>query len=176
MTESPISFKDRILKKKNAVRILLLGDYSKDAEYDGPEDICISQLENLKLYLKERGFYETYLVKDFEDENEIPEESYDEHFLAKSRYYIISWAEILVFVFLKEGDNQSVGREWAIMIESCPEKCKDSILLNHEEVPIRALLRADISGNQISHDTFNSEETLQQRAYNLCFVKLYNIL
>jgi len=155
---------------------LILGDYSKDTNFDGPDDICISQLVNLKNHLKENGFNETSLVIDFEDETEIPEEAYDKHFLAKSRHYIISWAEILLFVFLNEGDNQSVGREWALMIESCPEKCKDAIIVNHESVPLRSLIRADISGNQISHDTFNNENTLQRRAYGLCFIKLYNVL
>ena len=130
----------------------------------------------MKTHLRKNGFNETYLVKDFEDEDEVPEELYDEHFLKKSENYIEHLADILIFILLKEGDNQSVVREWAHMVLKCPEKCNDAILLNHEDVVLRAILRGDISGNQISHDTFIDENTLHERAYHLCYVKLYNHL
>lgn len=58
------------------------------------------------------------------------------------------------------------------MIKKCPEKCKNSIILNHTEIVIRSLLRGDIKGYSIIHDEFNDEKILQAIAPNLTFVKL----
>lgn len=62
------------------------------------------------------------------------------------------------------------------MIKICLHKCNNTILLNHEDVVIRSLLRGDIKGNQISNDQFIDEDTLHERSYRLCYVKLYNFL
>lgn len=176
MAGTPILFRDRLLETKRKVKILILGDYSKDTDFIGPNDICEKKLVNLKQHLIDDGYLTTRLIKDFEDEEEIPEEYYDEHFVKKSEYYIEHWGDILIFVFLKEGDNQSVIREWTHMIKICPEKCINVILLYHNEVIIRTLLRGDIKGNRITHDEFSDDETLYERASKLVFVKIYNCI
>jgi len=174
VSESQYFFKDVVSDKKNTLKILILGDYSKREDFEGPEDVCESQLINLKKHLISEGFLKTYLVKDFIDEEEIPEDLYDEHFVEKSEHYIEHWADILVFVLLREGDHQSVIREWGFMITACQNKFDNAILIRHEDVVLRGMLRGDIKRNQITHETFIDLETLLERAYKLCFSKIYN--
>lgn len=133
------------------------------------------KLRNVQLYLRSKGFHSTYLVMDFIDEDTIPIEAMDEHFLQKSQYYIQNWAEILVFILLKEGDHQSVIREWSFLILECPEKTRNAILLCHKEVSLKALLRGDLKSFHVAFDVFN-DKTLCSNAYNQIFIKLYSLI
>lgn len=100
----------------------------------------------------------------------------DEHFLKKSEYYIRDWVEILLFVLLSEGDNQSVIREWSYMVTMCPHKCRNAVILIHKNVKVRSLLKGDIKSHRITYDEFADTATLIKRAYTLCSDKLYNLV
>jgi len=171
-----LTFRDILDARKGSTRILILGDYSENLAYKGLRGACLDTLKRLQSHLWREGFSETRLVVDFMDEEGVPEESYDEHFLKKSEYYIRHWAEILLFVLLQEGNNQSVVREWSYMIKVCPDKCRNAIIMSNRNVRIGALLRGDIKGHRITNDTFTDASALFRGARKLCFNKLYNLI
>jgi hypothetical protein len=156
-----VEFDDLINARKSNAKVLLLGSY---------EDL---KLKDLKAFLITKGFNETRLVEDWINESEVPPESLDEHFKEKSFYYIDNWAEILVFVFF-ETDHISVTREWSHMIESQSEKCKCSIILRHESLDLRCLVRGDIGAERIREYHFKDENELHKSAFSGCFTVLYS--
>lgn len=83
-----LTFRDILDARKGSTRILILGDYSETPAYKGLKGACLDTLKRLQSHLWREGFSETRLVVDFMDEEGVPEESYDEHFLKKSEYYI----------------------------------------------------------------------------------------
>src|SRR4030042_5078914 len=169
-------FRDILDARKRSARILILGDYSENPAYDGLKGLCLGRLKGLQSHLRREGFNETRLVMDFMDEEGVPEESYDEQFMKKSEYYIRHWAEILLFVLLQDGDNQSVIREWSYMIKVCPDKCKNAIMMSNKNIRTGALLRGDIKGHRITNYEFTDTSALFSGAYTLCFNKLYNLI
>ncbi len=96
-------------------------------------------------------------------------------FIKKSQYYIKNWAEILLFVLLKEGDHQSVIREWAFLVLECPEKASNSIMLCHQDVQLRTLIRGDIKSFRVAYEIFDNDENMCTRAHNQVFIKLYGL-
>jgi len=174
--EEFLRFRNILDARKRSARILILGDYSENPAYDGPIGKCLDTLKGLQSHLWREGFNETRLVMDFMDEEGVPEESYDEHFLKKSEYYIRQWADILLFVLLQDGDSQSVIREWSYMIKVCPDKCRNAVMLRNTNVRIGALIRGDIKSHRITNDTFTDTNALFNGAYTLCFNKLYNLV
>ena len=169
------SFHEFLTEKRFKIRVLILGDYSKNPKIDGPIDLCEAKLRLIQSYLKENGFEEVYLVKDFLNEFVVPDVALDEHFIKKSQYYIKNWAEILIFVLLKEGDHQSVIREWAFLVLECPEKANNSIMLCHQDVKLRALIRGDLKSFRVTYEIFDNDENMCIRAYNQVFIKLYGL-
>ena len=172
MGSSVIQF---LTARKRKTKVLILGDYSKSENIGAPDDICERKLRLVQSFLKNNGFFESFLVMDFIDEHIVPNEAMDEHFLQKSQYYIQNWADILVFILLKEGDHQSVIREWSFLVLECPQKTRNSILVCHEEVSLRALIRGDLKSFRVAYDTFN-DDNLCLKTYNQVFIKLYSLL
>ena len=159
-----LQFSDVLKTKKRNAKVLILGSY--DAR---------EILKRLKAFLIARGFDKTRLVEDWIDEKEIPADSFDEHFRAKSFYYIDNWAEVLVFVFLKGVNNLSVGREWAHMIESVREKCRCSVILRHKRLNLGSLVRGDIGAERVREEPFEDEKELCELAFSGCFNVLYSL-
>jgi len=172
----PMRFRDYLNTRKKTARLLILGDYSESPAYKGSKHICLNTLRHLHTHLQEKGFTEAHLVMDFIDEEPSMDELKDLHFLKKSEYYIRHWAEILLFILLSEGDNQSVIREWSYMVTACPYKCKNAAILIHEDVKVRSLIRGDIRGHRIAYKEFVDMDSLLKSAYTLCHDKLYNLV
>jgi len=83
-------FRNVIESKKDKVNMLILGDYV-------PEELCLSKLVEVKEHLINEGFVNTALVRDFIDEEDIPEEVKNIHFLRKSYHYIKNWGGIFYY-------------------------------------------------------------------------------
>ena len=94
--------------------------------------------------LIEKGFLLTRLVEDFPDEEDVPEDVKDEHFLDKSYYYIDNWAIILLFVFLKAGNCLGVATEFNHMASTARNKCDCSFILSEEGLNLGSLMRGTI--------------------------------
>ena len=155
-------FSDILETRKTDAKVLILGSYGT------------AELRRMKTFLIDRGFHKTRLVEDWIDEDKIPPDSFDEHFREKSFYYIDKWAEILIFVFLGT-DNISVTREWSHLIESTKEKCKCSVILRHEGLNLRSLVRGDIGIERIREYSFKDEKELHEVAFSGCFNVLYSL-
>ena len=176
MSGSP-HLKDLLAVARNRVRILILGPYrTQEAFKCETEKICLNKLDRLKAFLIEKGFPQTRLVIDWMDEEEVPPASFDIHFREKSFYYIDNWADIILFVFLREGDNLSVSREWGHMVESVREKCERAVVLRQKEVDLGSLIRGDIERERVYEYHFEQEAELQDFAFSGCFNILYGLI
>jgi len=162
--------------RKSTAKVLVLGSYRALESCELGEDVCIERLRRLKAFLMSRGFDRTRLVEDWIDESDIPAGSLDEHFREKSFYYIDGWAEILIFVFLREADNISVTREWSHMIESAKGKSRYSLILRHENLNLGSLVRGDIGVERIREYSFKDEKELHEFAFSGCFNVLYGMV
>lgn len=171
------SFRTPLEKVKGKVKVLILGSYPFGAFTKSEGDRNKEEiLENLRDFLREKGFKQTMLVKDWKDEESVPEASLDIHFRDKSFYYIDKWAEILVFVLSPESDNQSVTREWGHMIDANKKKCKNSAILRHESVNLHSLIKGDIKKERIFEYEFKDENSLHDLAFSACFNIAYSFL
>lgn len=166
-------YADLLETRKRNAKVLILGSYSALKVYGLGEKVCEERLKRLKAFLIAKGFENTRLVKNWMDEDNIPRDSFDEHFRGKSFHYIDKWAEILIFVFFKDADNVSVTREWGHMIESSKEKCKCSTILWHQDLDLGSIVRGDIGGEGIRDYSFEDENELHEVAFSGCFHVLY---
>jgi hypothetical protein len=96
------------LQMKKRLKILILGSYK--ALPPNPVDKAVQRLEELRKCLINKGFEQTMLARDFTDA-EMYSSDLDEHYTLKSRKLIEEWADVPIFVFFKEADNQGVGAE-----------------------------------------------------------------
>jgi hypothetical protein len=169
------TFLNRIEERKKHTNILILGPYKKHESIQLNGETCVEQLEKIKKSLQRNGFFKTRLVKDWLDEENIPKKLWDKHFLKKSIHYINEWAEVLLFVFLKEGDHKGVVREWSHMVE-ITDKQKNSVIIRHETIDLGSLIRGDIAEHTIYEYSFNNEDELHTRSFAGAFNVLYNLL
>ena len=171
------SFREPLEKVKGKVKILILGSYPLFTPRKGEVNQDKEEmLERLRNFLRKKGFKQTMLVKDWKDEENVPAGSLDIHFRDKSFYYIDKWAEILIFVFSPNSDNQSVTREWGHMIDSAQRKCRNSVILRHESVNLHSLIKGDIKKERVFEYEFRDGDSLNDLAFNTCFNIAYSFL
>jgi hypothetical protein len=157
-------------------KVLILGAYSTREGYKGNDpDICLKRLEGIQQHLKEKGFIHTRLVKDWRDEDTVPDDIKDVHFLRKSIHYIDTWAEIMAFVFLADGNPISVTTELAHVVETSKGRCDHCFVLREEGVRL-GILRGHIKGNGIVEFPFTDDMSLHKSAFSGCFSILYDSL
>jgi hypothetical protein len=171
-----INFSKSLEIFKEKTKVLILGAYSSPKKKD--QDMEIKAEERLKLLkssLISKGFVLTKLVKDWPDEKNIPENQYDVHFRDKSFYYMRNWADILVFVFFEDCNNNSVCREWGHMIDSITDKIDQSIILRHESIDLGCLLKGDIKDNRVFEAGFSTNNELFDNAFSGCISSLYRL-
>ncbi len=145
--------------KKALVPILILGAYR-------PPETTLLRLEKLRDCLKERGFNNVFLVKDYPDD---PVYNQDEniHFTRKSQHLIRNWAEIILFVYF-DADNSGVTSELQFTISSAPEKLRRSVILLQEDAPISSLVKGSIKIQKLDSETFFDDEDLCEQAEGYC--------
>jgi len=169
-----IEFNEILKERKCQAKILILGSYQR-LTAQGSEESCEEILEKLKEFLIANGFSNTKLVKDWIIEDNIPPESLVALFREKSFHHIDYWAEILVFVFLKDANNYSVTRELSHMVDCSKEKCSHSIILRHDEIDLGSLIKGDISIERILESSFSDNQELYQTAFAGCFNILFTL-
>ncbi|MCW4013408.1 MAG: hypothetical protein NWF07_10525 [Candidatus Bathyarchaeota archaeon] len=148
----------KITDKKKAINILILGPYGK----------CLTRLLRLRDHLRTRGYENTKLVKDFTDDDQRHKDA-DIYFLEKSKDYIKNWADILLFVFDQECNNDSVLIELCYMIENINEKSSHSAIISSSERYIGSLLRGTIKLNHIRFREFSTIDELEKKGYSAAF-------
>lgn len=112
-----------VSEKKSKVRILILGAYKPKKMKE--------RLEQLRNALIIRGYENTKLMMDFSDEQRYSDDD-DIHYTKKSEDNIHNWAQILIFLFFKEGENEGVASEFKFTCIEVSDKM-DTILLLHEK-------------------------------------------
>jgi hypothetical protein len=170
-------FRSYVETQKNNVNVLILGPYrSTGTEKKGEPDPCLTRLEKIRDFLRENGFKQTFLVADFKDENGIPLEVMREHFLTKSQYYIRDWADICIFIFLRDCDNSGVENELVYLVNTVREKTGTSVIIHPKKIVLSGLHWGAIEAFSIKHDPYKKDDEIEHYAYASSFKKLYAIL
>jgi hypothetical protein len=106
------------LKAKPKIRLLLLGSYEVSAEAD---------LQRVKDFLIAKGYSQTHLVADFTNPPRNEREENPDYNLRKSESWLPR-ADIAIFVFLKNVNNDGVGYELTHVIDNYPDMMWRSII------------------------------------------------
>ncbi len=104
----------------------------------------------------------------------IPPEVWNELFLNKSKYYIRTWAEIILFIFQIEGDHVSVTREWGYMIDKT-KKCNTSAIIRHKDVNLH-FINGELRESNIIEYTFKNDVSLSKKAFAGCSSRLISLI
>ena len=89
--------------------------------------------------------------------------------------YIDTWAEIMAFVFLADGNPISVTTELTHVVETSKGRCDHCFVLREEGVRL-GILEGHIRGNGIMEFTFTDDMSLHKGAFSGCFSVLYDSL
>jgi len=164
-------------KLKEKTNVLIFGAYSTPKKVGGQkkEIEAEERLKLLKSFLIGKGFVLTKLVKDWMDEEDVPKDQYDVHFLKKSFHYMENLADVLIFVFFEDCNNNSVCREWGHMIDSVSSKIGQSIVLREKQVDLGCLLKGDIKTHRIFEAEFSTNDELFDVAFSGCIGCLYRL-
>ena len=144
---------DEFRQNKQKLRILILGAYRPES--------ASKKLETLRNCLIKRGFKSTKLAKDF-PETTFYSQDMDEHFTIKSRKLINEWAHVLVFVFLKNADNQGVASEityTCLQLQDKQSLC--AVFFEDKFANFSTQIKGSIKiTKQISYEIFRNEREL----------------
>lgn len=102
----------RLEERKGDLSILLLGHYR-------PHKV-LKRLEEFRDFLQSNGYTNSKLVKDIKDNTRYSDDD-DEHFLLKSKFHM-QFAEILFFVFFKDGIKSGPEIEIAHLCDMLPSR------------------------------------------------------
>lgn len=131
--------------RKKAMKVLILGAYV-------PKD-CEQRLVKLRECLFENGYKNARLVSDFSD---VP--SFHgvkpAHIVTKSKYYIKFWADVLLFVFFKNGRNEGVSVEFEFACSKVLEKLGVSIVLTEKDLNLSNMILGSVEIQEIKADSF----------------------
>jgi len=172
-----ISFGSIVENSKRTSNVLILGPYrSIDTTRDEISNICKRRLEKLKEFLIQKGFINTHLVSDFPDEEGVPRNAIRAHFLKKSMHYIELWADILLYIFLRECDNSGVETELSFMVFHVKHKCNVSTVIRPDEIVLSGLQLGQIELFRIRDLPYNEEDEIEDLAFSACFNILYRLI
>jgi len=141
--------------RKKRIKILILGPQRPpNAE---------KRLYAFKRCLLQSGYDNVKLVADFPDVPKFhPDQS--SHFTLKSQNYIKNWADVLVFVFLCNCDNQGVANELTFASLMVTEKLNVSVVLSEKGVQLSSLTKGPINLQKIDSDEFSNDVELCEMA------------
>jgi len=169
-------FQNYVEVRKNNVKVLILGPYRPQKGKKLEDNPCLSRLRNVRDDMRARGFKQTFLVVDFEDEVGVPLEVIREHFTAKSYFYIREWADICVFIFLRDCDNSGVEDELDYLVLKVRDKIPCSTIIHPEEIELSGLRVGKIRGLRIRQNPYNNDNEIEDFIYNSSFQILYALL
>lgn len=152
-------FPETFKGKKNKIKILILGPYRPS----NAEKRLIEFRKSLHL----KDYLNAKLVADFPD---IPRyhDDWDIHCTLKSQFHIKHWADALIFVFLKDADNQGVANELTFTCQKVLEKTHLSLVLIEQGVQLSSLTRGPIKIHKINADDFENDTELCHKAIGYC--------
>jgi len=138
---------------KKRLKILILGAYKPSG--------ALERLEKLQNCLIKRGFEMTKLAKDFPNRQKHSQDL-DEHFTIKCRKLMRNWADVSIFVFFKEAENQGVTIEMAyacLKLDDKQSRC--AVFFEHKLRDFSSQVTGTIKvTKRISYEVFKSDKEL----------------
>lgn len=160
-------FSAEFAKKKKQNRILILGPY-KPAPAKG-------RLIQFKEYLQVHGYENARIVEDFPNTPKYDEDP-DKHFTLKSRDKIKNWADVLIFVFLRDANNLGVWSELQFTMDFVKEKIHYSVELHEQGVDLSTQTRGPLKISRMYSYEFRSDRELCSLAMAFCTNVVYELL
>ena len=115
------------------------------------------------------------MVADFPDEPRYHKD-WDIHCTVKSQFHIKNWADVLIFVFLKDSDNQGVANELTFTCQRVLEKIHFSVVLYERGIQLSSLTRGPIKIHKVNSDDFENDAVLCTKALGYCTNFVYQLL
>ncbi len=143
---------NKLEDRKRDLSILLLGHYK-------PRKV-LKRLEKLRDFLKINGYHKVILVKDIADNRYSKDD--DEHFLLKSQFNM-QIADIILFVFFKDGEKTGPEVELGFLCNMLREKCWRCVIF-YEKSYIKnasSMLKGNIKISMIRTRSFNDSDDKQ---------------
>lgn len=154
--------------KKKDTKTLILGPYKPQ--------LAEKRLIKLRDCLRSHGYDNAKIVKgDFPD---IPKYHKDPeiHFTLKSEDKIKNWADVLIFVFMREANNLGVWDELKFTTRDVKEKIHYSIELHEEGTETSSRTRARLKISRMDSHEFRSDRQLCDLAMAFCTNVVYEFL
>lgn len=149
-----IILRDRINEKledrRRDLSILILGHYR-------PPKV-LKRLGDFRDFLRSNGYPKAKLLKDIPDGRPFSSDD-DEHFLAKSKFNM-QHAEIILFVFFKDGEKTGPEMEMAHLCDLLRDRCWRCVIFCEKSYKKRAssMLKGNIKITKILSRSFNDNE------------------
>lgn len=159
---------DETDRLKAGLKILILGAYKPESEKD--------RLILFKNCLIKRKFIQTCLVADFP--NATYNKELDIDTTKKSEYFIIYWADVLIFVFFKEGKDYGVTSELRFTCDMVPEKAEHALVLFEDDMEflVGTQVRGPIKITKMSYNNFDNDVELCNHGFGHCVKVLDRLL
>lgn len=140
--------------RKKSLKVLILGAYV-------PKD-CEQRLVKLKECLFENGYKNARLVRDFSDMPSFHDVK-PAHIVTKSKHYIKFWADVLLFVFFRNGRNEGVSVEFEFACSKVLEKLGVSVVLAEKDLSLSSMILGSVEIQQIKADIFIDDMELCEK-------------
>jgi len=160
-------FSTKFAEDKKTKRILILGPYKPLPAKE--------RLIRLRDCLLVHGYENAKIVEDFPN---IPkyDEDPDKHFTLKSRDKIENWADVLIFVFMREANNLGVWAELQFTLAFVKDKIHYSIELHEKGVDLSSQTRGPLKISRMYSSEFHNDGKLCKLAMAFCTNVVYEFL
>lgn len=153
--------------KKRNMKVLILGPYKPPS--------AKLKLVQFQKRLQDYGYATARLVDDFPDEPKYDPDP-DIHFTVKSQDKIKNWAEVLIFVFLNDADNQGVSNELMFTCYLVREKTHYSIALYEKGIQLSTQTKGPLKISRMNSSEFCTDRELCDRALGFCTKVVYEFM
>lgn len=153
--------------KKKEQKILILGPYKPP--------FAEKRLGKLRDCLQSHGYDNAKIAKDFSN---IPKYHGDPeiHFTLKSEDKIRNWADVLIFVFMRDANNIGVWDELKFTVRDVKEKIHYSVELHEKGIDLSTRTRARLKIARMLSNEFYGDRQLCKRALAFCTNIVYEFL
>jgi len=137
--------------RKRRIKILILGPQRPHT--------AEKRLNAFKMCLLQSGYDNAKIVADFPDTPAFHTDK-SSHFTLKSQHYIRNWADVLIFIFLRNCDNQGVANELTFASLMAIEKMNVSVALYEKGSQLSALTKGPVNLQKLDSDEFLNAKDL----------------
>lgn len=145
--------------KKKALKILILGPYVPPS--------AEKRLSKLRDCLRSHGYDNAQIVKDFSNRPRY-DKDLDTHFTLKSEDKIRNWADVLIFVFMREASPLGVWAELQFTTDFVEGKIHNSIDLHEEGATSSTQTRGRLKISRMDSNEFRGDYQLCTKAVAFC--------